>query len=285
MHKRFSWWLAALLVAMPWVSRAADAPRVVALGGDITEIVYALDAQQALVGVDSTSQWPEAARQLPDVGYVRQLAAEGVLSLHPQLVLATHDAGPPAVLDQLRAAGVRIETLPVARTPDAVVAKVEQVGNLVGRKAAAETLANQLRGQYAALGRAVAAMPRHPRVLFLMSAGAGSPMAAGRDTAADSAIMLAGGVNAASGLDGYKAVSPESLAALAPDVIMMMRERSEAWGGIDGALKLPGVAMTPAGRARRVVLVEGQALLGFGARNAAQELAVQRVLAAIQLQP
>jgi iron complex transport system substrate-binding protein len=269
------------LPALHAAETAAPPPqRVVALGGDITEAVYELGAGAALVGVDSTSQWPDAARKLPDVGYVRQLAAEGVLSLRPSLVLATHDAGPPQALAQLRQAGVRIETMPPTRAPADVVAKLRRLGALLGRPAAAERLARQLEGEYAALARDVAAMPRHPRVAFLMTAGAGSPMAAGRDTAADAAIALAGGVNAVHGYAGYKPVSAEALVALAPDAIVLMRERADALGGVDGVLRLPGVAQTPAGRARRIVFVDGQALLGFGPRNAAQERALQRTLAA-----
>jgi iron complex transport system substrate-binding protein len=275
--------IGALFALIPLIAAASDAPqRVVALGGDITEIVYALDAQQGLVGVDSTSMWPAAARQLPDVGYVRQLAAEGVLALRPQLILATHDAGPPQVMTQLRDAGVRIETMPTTHTPAAVVAKVQQVGRLLGRDAAAGVLVNRIEGDYAALAKAVAAMPQHPRVVFLLSAGSGSPMAAGQDTAAASAIALAGGVNVAQDFVGYKAISPESLAALAPDVIVLMSERSEALGGVEGVLKLPGVALTPAGRAHRIEFVDGQALLGFGPRNAEHELELQRTLAAIK---
>ena len=278
MFERSRGWLGALALALCTQGvLAAEAPRVVALGGDITETVYALDAQQALVGVDSTSLWPDAARKLPDVGYVRQLAAEGVLALRPQLILATHDAGPPPVLAQWREAGVRIELMPTARTPAGVVAKVREIGRVLQRGAAADALARRLEAQYAELAKAVAGMQGHPRVLFLM-ATEGSPRAAGRETAAASAIALAGGTPAA-GFDGYKPVSSEALVALAPDVILLMRERADAVGGVDGVLRLPGVALTPAGKARRIVFVDGQALLGFGPRNAEHELALQRELA------
>jgi len=269
-------------MAVAFVAQAASAPRVVTLGGDITEIVYALDAQNQLVGVDSTSLWPDAATRLPNVGYVRQLAAEGVLSLHPQLILATHDAGPATVMTQLRDAGVRIETMPVTRTPMSVIAKVRQVGATLDRQAAANALAARLQAQYDELFKAVSAMPRHPRVMFLMSAGDGSPKAAGTDTAADSAIALAGGTHVGRDFSGYKAVSPEAMASLAPEVILLMHEREAELGGVDGVLKLPGIAMTPAGKARRIVFIDGQALLGFGPRNAEHELTLQRLLAAVQ---
>lgn len=273
--------LLAFVVALPGLAWAASPERIVSLGGDITETIYALDAQSSLVGVDSTSEWPISAKVLPDVGYVRQLAAEGVLSLRPRMIIATHDAGPPSVLVQLRSAGVRIETLPVTYTPDEVVAKVRTIGHLLGKDAAASQLADKIQAQYGELAKAVAMMPHHPRAAFMMSAGGGSPLLAGNDTAATHAIALAGGVNAVASYTGYKPVSAEAMAALAPDVIVLMRERADVLGGIDGVLKLPGVALTPAGKARRVILVDGQALLGFGPRNAEQELALQRELAAI----
>jgi iron complex transport system substrate-binding protein len=259
----------------------AATPRVVALGGDITETVYALGAEQALVGVDSTSQWPEAARKLPDVGYVRKLGAEGVLALHPQLIVATHDAGPPVVIEQLRAAGVRVELLPPTQTPADVAAKVRRLGELLDRKAQAEALAAKLDAQFATLAQSVAAMSRHPRVAFLMPVGAGSPLAAGRGTAADRAIALAGGRNAVDGYEGYKPVSAEALVALAPEAIVVMRERADDQGGAAAVLKLPGVAQTPAGRAGRVIEVDGQALLGFGPRTAERAQGLQRRLAAL----
>lgn len=271
----------SLLVAST-LALATEPSRVVTLGGDITETVYELDAQPVLVGRDSTSLWPQAALKLPDVGYVRQLAAEGVLSLRPTLIIATHDAGPPPVLAQLRAAGVRIETLPVSATPEDVIAKVQAIGRLVDKQVAADRLAATLRVKYAELAKAVATMPRHPRVVFMMSAGGGSPLLAGKDTAATHAIALAGGVNPATSYTGYKPVSPEAMADLAPDVIVLMRERAETLGGVEGVLRLPGVAMTPAGKNRRVVLIDGQALLGFGPRNADEALVLQKELAALR---
>ncbi|MET4675435.1 MULTISPECIES: heme/hemin ABC transporter substrate-binding protein [unclassified Luteibacter] len=272
----------ALAVLLSCVSLAANAAsRIVALGGDVTETLYAIHAEGNLVAVDSTSTWPVAATLLPQVGYVRQLSAEGVLALRPDLIVATHDAGPPTAMAQLREAGVRIASLPASRTPEDIVAKIRGVGALTGHAAEAEALARSVTRTFATLSAAVDAMPQHPRAVFLMSTGQGSPMAAGAETAADRALVLAGARNVATGIDGYKAVSPEALVAMAPDVIVLMQEREAAVGGIAGVLALPGVADTPAGKARRVYFVPGQALLGFGPRTAGEALALQRRLASL----
>jgi iron complex transport system substrate-binding protein len=257
------------------------ASRIVSLGGDVTETVYAIHGQDELVAVDSTSTWPEAATKLPDVGYVRQLSAEGVLALRPDLILATHDAGPPAVMAQLHDAGVRIETLPASRDASDIEAKIRLIGRLTGHDKEAAALASDVGHRFAVLAATVSAMPSHPRTVFLMSTGQGSPMAAGRDTGADRAIALAGGENVAIGVDGYKAVSPEALVAMKPDVILLMKEREDSVGGIGGVLKLPGIADTPAGKAKRIYFVEGQALLGFGPRMPTAASELQRYLAAV----
>lgn len=269
-------WLVMTAGAVAHASQAHAAARVVALGGDITEIIYALDAGDALVGVDSTSEWPTAARRLPDVGYVRQLGGEGVLSLHPTLVIATHDAGPPRTITQLRAAGVRVEVMPVTRTPADIAAKVRAIGSLLDRADAAAGLATEIEDTFAALARDVAAMPRHPRVAFLLSFGAGSPMVAGTDTAASRAITWAGGRQAVTGYHGYKPMSAEAMVALKPDIIVVMRQDAGDTDAVTRALALPGVRQTPAGHNHRIVAVDGEALLGFGPRSAKQMRALQQ---------
>ena len=102
--------LAAPMQVLAAVSDAGTpvvkARRIVSVGGALTEIVYALEAQGELVGVDTTSLYPVVAQQLPQVGYARTLSAEGVLSLAPTQLIATEEAGPQAVLRQVRDAGV-----------------------------------------------------------------------------------------------------------------------------------------------------------------------------------
>ncbi|NKF22362.1 heme/hemin ABC transporter substrate-binding protein [Solimonas marina] len=276
MHK---WLLSfALLVGVP-AAQAADGARVIALGGDVTEVVYALGAGDELVAVDSTSIWPAAARALPDVGYVRQLGAEGIVALRPTLVIATHDVGPPTVVSQLRDAGIDVQVVPETRTPAQIAAKVRSIGALLDRRAAAEALASAIERQAQTLQTKVAAMKTRPRTVFVMSAASGALMVAGRGTAADAAIALAGGDNVVRAYSGYKPLTPESLIALKPDVLLLM----DTGGGVDAdaLLAQPAVAQTPAGRARRVIAVDGQALLGFSMRTVDDAAKLQARLAAL----
>lgn len=261
--------LAVALAALPCGRAVAAAPaRVVAVGGAVTEIVYALGAQGRLVGADSTSTHPEAARALPRVGYMRQLSAEGVLSLRPDLVLVTTDAGPPEALAQIERAGVRVVRLPVQHSMESLLANVGTVAGAMGLEAQGASLVKALQGKWQAF-RATAGHGgggRPARVLFVLSHGGGAPLVSGRDTAADAMITLAGGVNVMSTFQGYRPLTPESAIAAAPDVILVTREGLEAVGGKARLLGLGGLSMTPAGKAGRVVALDALYLLGFGPR-------------------
>lgn len=253
----------ALVLAAPVIA----AERVVALGGDVTEFVYALGAGKTLVGVDATSLHPREAQALPNVGYVRQLNAEGILALAPELVIGNADAGPPQVLAQLRDAGVRVEILPNGHTTGTVLQKLEIIATLLDRKAHGEALAQQIAADFKRLAEDVAGIQQPPRVLFMLSPGPGSPMVAGHGTAAHAIIELVGGVNVANSFTGYKPMSAEALASLAPEVILVMEERIADFG-IDAVRRAPGVSLTPAARNDRYIVVSGNALLGFGPRTA-----------------
>ncbi len=119
--------LLALLVALPLAVSGAAQEKIVALGGDVTEIVYALGAEDALVARDSTSQWPQQATALPDVGYLRQLNAEGILAMRPTLVLASAQAQPSLALKQVGQSKVNVVTVPGSNALSVIDEKVRVV--------------------------------------------------------------------------------------------------------------------------------------------------------------
>lgn len=250
-------------------------PRIVSVGSALTEIVYALGAERLLAGVDTTSLYPAAARTLPQVGYMRALSAEGVLSLKPTLVIATTAAGPAATLDQLRATGVEVLVLPDHYDYDSVITKIAAVGRVTGKSAEADAMIARGRADMAELTKRLATATSKPRVLFLLSMGGGAPQAAGRDTAADGIIRLAGGTNAIDGYTGYRPLTPEAVLASRADFVLVTRQTVQAMGGIEAILDQPALRRTPAGRAGKVLQFDALLLLGFGPRTpqAAQDLA------------
>ena len=246
-----------------------SAPRLVVVGGALTEIVFHLGAGDRVVGVDTTSRWPAAAVELPKVGYQRSLAAEGVLSLRPDLVLVNDDAGPPAVLQQIRAAGVPVQVIEVEDSIDGLLDKVNQVAELIDRKMEGERLVGELQRDMELLQRQLVGIDQAPRVAFLLSVGRGNTLASGRNTSADAAITLAGGVNALSGYNDYKPLNAEAMIAAAPDVLLTTDRTLQQIGGREKLMLLPGVAQTPAGRTGRIESMDALFLLGFGPRTPA----------------
>ncbi|OAI14826.1 ABC transporter substrate-binding protein [Methylomonas koyamae] len=269
------------LAALAWLAAApvsAAAPaRIVSVGGALTEIVYALDSAERLVGVDSTSLAPAEAKALPQVGYMRTLSAEGVLSLSPDLLLASAHAGPPTVLEQLRAAGVRIETLAEDYSAAGITAKIGAIAALLDKPEQGRALVGQVQADFDRLAQWRAQSSEQPKVLFLMAVAHGAPLASGRGTAADAVLTLAGAANAAGELQGNKPIGIEAMVAAAPDVILLTDVAANAIGGLEAFYRQPGIAQTPAGRQRKVLVVDTLALLGFGLHSgqAVLELAKQ----------
>ncbi|WP_413731605.1 heme/hemin ABC transporter substrate-binding protein [Sodalis sp. RH20] len=250
-------WLIVLL-ALPMAALAQT--RVVSIGGDVTEIIYALGAGDELVARDSTSQHPAAAVALPDVGYMRMLNAEGILAMHPGMVLASDQAKPSVALQQVADNGVTVVTVP--GTPDIAVidSKIARIASALGRQTQGETLRADIRRQMAA----IPATPLPVKVLFIFNHSGMTTMAAGQETAADAAIRAAGLQNAMQGFKHYQPLSQEGVIGSAPDLVLITTDGVKTLGGEEKVWALPGLALTPAGKARRLLVLDDMALLGFG---------------------
>lgn len=255
------------LAAAPGL-RAADASaRIVSLGGAITEIIFELDAGDALVAVDSTSHHPAPAGDLPNVGYMRQLGAESILALAPDLVLAVEDAGPASVLDRIEAAGVRVERIPHDASPAGVLAKIEAVAAAIDRESRGARLRDRVACEFDRLDAALGEPDARPGALLLLTMGGATPQAAGTDTAAEAMIRLAGGRNAVTGFSGFRALSAESVAAAEPEFIIVTDGTLDQMGGRDAVLQRPGIASTPAAREQQLIALDALQLLRSGPRT------------------
>lgn len=279
-----SWGATGQAFAAASPGEASGEPRLVSIHGSLTEVVYLLEAQHMLVGTDTTSTHPAAASQTPKVGYLRQLSAEGLLSLKPHAVLGTDEAGPPAVLAQLRQAGVPLQLVSVKHRFEDLIEKVKLAGEATRRQSAAQALSADLRKRWQATQQQVAR--RHaaasgntgPRVLFIMAHGPAA-MLAGTDTGAHAMLTYAGAHNAMAQVQGWRALNAESAVQARPDWIVTTHESVSALGGLPTFWQLPGLALTPAGRQRRVLSFDTMALLGFGPRMPAALQALQQGLA------
>lgn len=242
--------------------------RIVSVGGSLTEIVYELGAEDMLAAVDTSSVFPKSAMtELQNVGYMRALSTEPILSLNPDLVMVSSDAGPPSVISQLQEAGIRVEVIEDEPSIDGIYLKISKVAELVGREAKGKALISSLQADFAAAEVILGSLTNRPRVLFLLSVGVGAPMAAGEATAANTMIELAGGQNIMSIMQGYKSVSPESIVLGAPDYVLMPQRAFDGFESTAAVFKLPELIATPAAQAQNLLVFDGLYLTGFGPRT------------------
>ena len=259
--------LAAALAGIQANAAETGPPRrLVAAGGAVTEIIYALGQGDRLAGSDISSLWPEEVKRLPRIGYLRTLSAEGILALHPDMLLTTPEAGPPATLEHLRAGQVRIETIPGGFTPESVETKLTRVAEALGQPERGRQLVDRFRGEWDRARASVAKLPGKPRVLFVLAHTGGSPMVAGRNTAADAMIQLARAENAGAAFDGYKPLTAEAAAMANPDVILITDEGVQELGGLQALWSNTALRLTSAGKHRRAVSMDSLYLLSFGPR-------------------
>jgi iron complex transport system substrate-binding protein len=235
----------------------------------VTEIIYELGQQDLLVARDQSSTYPAAATDLTNIGYERALAPEGVLSVSPDMIIATEGAGPVSTIEVLKEAGVAYVEIPVDYSAEGILKKIRRTGSALDQTEAAEALAARVSADLeAAKASAAAAAGADPkRVLFILSTQGGRIMAGGAGTGAEGIITMSGAINAAQGFEGYKPMSAEAIATARPDVILMMDNGGHSASDAD-LFAMPALKLTPAARSRSVLRMNGQILLGFGPRTA-----------------
>ncbi|MFH9422909.1 hemin ABC transporter substrate-binding protein [Streptomyces sp. NPDC017529] len=251
-----------------------EAGRIVPLTGSLSEIVFSLGLGDRVVARDITATFDQA-KKLPVVTRAHDVSAENVLSLKPDVVLADTTTGPAEAVAQIRDAGVPVVTFEPATELADVDTRIGAVAAALGVRKAGDALKSRTDQRIKAVRKdiphgAEAAADR-PRVAFLYLRGPASVyLLGGAGSGADSLIEAAGGIDAGkeSGLKkDFTPITSEALAKAAPDVILVMTKGLESVGGVEGLVKIPGVAQTPAGMDRRVASVDDGVLLNFGPRT------------------
>ena len=248
---------------------SADSSRIAIGGGSITEILYFLGDEEKIVAVDVTSNYPESAKSLPSIGYVRNLSTEGILSLSPTLVIGEDDMGPAEVIAQIKNTGIDIISVEEQHTSRGILAKIRCVANVLGSQEKAESLIQEkllpviqrLETQAEQVER------RRQSVLFILSMNAGSPIVAGNNVSANGLIEMLGARNSMVSFDGWKPANIEAIVSAAPDVILISSRGLEGIGDLSELRNHPTLRLTPAAQTGKIFAMDGMALLGFGPRT------------------
>ena len=248
-----------------------SAARIVAvnLSGSVAETVATLGLEKNVVGRDIAATF-HGLEDVPIVTQGHDLAAEPILALNPTVLITDASAGPVEVLDQIRAAGIPVVMVPEAWSLADVGPRITAVAAALGVPAAGVALSARTAQQIKAAVALSPASSAKLRVAFLYLRGtAGVYLMAGKGSGADSMIEAIGAEDAgtAIGISKFRPLTSEGLINAAPDVILVMTDGLKSVGGVDGLVKIAGIAQTPAGQHRRVVAMDDGALLSFGPRT------------------
>lgn len=275
MTRYIAYCLAAITVLMtscstdkprPETPPASEPRRIVTLGGAVTELTFALGCGKDIVGTDLSSVYPAETSALPKIGYWRSLAAEGILSLHPTMVLADYDAGPESVLQQIKDAGVPVHHLPHVLSMPEAQEQIRLIASALGKEQQGKELSDKLGKEYKEIQDSLRSVEPGIATIFIYVRGAKVFHVAGTNTAGDAMIRLAGGKNVAATLEGWKPVGAEFFLDTRPQVLIVTTTGLESIGGMEGLKALPGIQATPAVRDGLVLVVDDLAFLGFGPR-------------------
>ncbi len=264
-RKFISLTLVYILIGCFSVAQASAPKRIVSLSGSLTEIVDALGLGANLVAVDVTSDFPNYVKDIAKVSKNRSVTAEAVASFRPDMVLGIEAEVNAALVSQLKKLNIPVVLFKQEYTASNLIDMVRKVGAALDMSSKGNQVANQLALDIKNASAKVKTK-NAVKTMFVYARGAGAMSVSGTETAVHAVITLAGGQNAMKGFTGYKTYNTEALVKANPDAIMLFDFGASSLGGKDGILKLPGVALTNAGKNQRIITMDATLLNNFSMR-------------------
>ena len=250
-------------------SKAKDTSRIVVAGGSITEILFFLNESKNIVAVDTTSNYPEDAKNYPSIGYVRALSAEGVLSLKPTLIIGEKDMGPENVLEQLKKTKIELRVLDEKNSVKGIQDKVSCIASILGKNKDDNFDKNISLEKSVSKLKVIskANSKKNIRGLVILMMQGTSPVVAGRNTSGGDFLKMIGSKNTMSSFEGWKPAGKEAILLSNPNFILITKRATKSYGSLNSFLKESGIEMTEAARTQNVFSLDGMSFLGFGPRT------------------
>lgn len=242
--------------------------RIITAGGTITEIVHALGRGDEIVATDITSTYPSQMQALPSIGYRNQIKTEGILSFNPDWVITEKGYLNEDVIGQLSEVSLTVNSLKKPTKLSETKTLISELGTLLGREKKADSLLTLLQADIEKLEAQTSQTEHKPKVAFVMARGAETVFLAGEESFAAGFIRMAGGTFVGLEKVDYKPLSPEALATLNPDFILLFDSSLQAMGGVSGLSKIIGIQQTTAWEKQQIIGMDGNLISGFGPRIA-----------------
>lgn len=247
--------------------------KIVTLSGGVTEIVSALGHEKEIVATDVTSTYPETLKATSkDLGHVRAMTIEPIMAVNPTLILASNKDINPELLGKIKSSGIKAEVFKQEYSVDGTKKLIEQVAKAIGN-----TNYQKLNDKIDADLKQVQPIAKKPKVLFIYARG-NMLMVSGTKTPMDALINLAGGQNAVTEFEDFKPLTPEAVVKANPDVLFFFSSGLQGAGGNEGALKMPGVSQTNAGKNKKIIAMDGGLVSGFGPRLGEAAVGLNKLL-------
>lgn len=246
-------------------STAFAQQRIITAGSAITETVCALGDCDKIVASDRTSLYPESIQKLPSIGYRGSINAEGIVSLKPTLIIAEKDYVKDEVLAQLTAGGIKLLVIDRKMSVEDTKRYIGQIAEVLNRQAEGKKLIAEIDADLNEAKQLLKKTQTTPKVMSVYNRGTSTISIAGKETFGN-IINYVGAQNVFTTVEGYKPLNTEALIAGNPEYLITTSYGLESIGGMDGFLKIPGVAQTTAGKKKQIVAIETLSLTNFGPR-------------------
>jgi iron complex transport system substrate-binding protein len=248
------------------LSASAQNPeRIITAGSAITEIICALGDCDKIIASDRTSLYPPEIQKLPSIGYRTSISAEGIIALKPTLVILEKDYVNDHVQTQISAVGIKLLVVERSENAEGTKANILKVAATLSRVTEGKKLVSKIEAELSSAATLLASVKNKPRVLCVYNRGAESVSIAGSHTFAD-ILKYVGAETAIQGVEGYKPMNAETIISANPDYILFFEAGLQSIGGVEGALKIQGIAQTTAGQKKQIIGMEGIKLSNFGPR-------------------
>ncbi|HRP90396.1 MAG TPA: ABC transporter substrate-binding protein [Edaphocola sp.] len=239
------------------------AERIISLNGGLSEIVYALGKGKSLVGRDVTSTYPDYVKDsVKDLGHIRSLSTEAILSLQPTMILALKGEINEKLSTDLKNSGIAFHTFEPSLSEENTKKLIDEIGTLVGN-----TNTQSLKDKIDQDKSDLKAFTKKPKVLFIYARGAGNLMVAGAGTPMQAVMEMAGAENAIQGIQDFKPLTEESLLNANPDVVLMFDMSLKSLGGKEAIFNtIPALSKTKAGINKALIVMDSGLLSEMGTR-------------------
>tara|TARA_B100000676_G_C18050793_1_gene831032 strand:- start:1263 stop:2141 length:879 start_codon:yes stop_codon:yes gene_type:complete len=252
------------------ICQTADDPsRIVSIGSSITEIIYFLNSQDQIIAIDITSNFPEDAKKFPSVGYIRNLSAEGLLSTNPSIIISEDDIGPKNIIKQIQDTKTELRIIPEEQTLNGIIQKIQCVGNIIGQQKEAE---EKISSEINPVINKIKEIKKEKdlsniKIMMILSTEGNSTVVAGSNTSGDSFIKMLGATNIFESINGWKAVTAETILLKNPDYIIIPEKDLHKQSNVNTISENVILKETNAGKNNGYIIKDGMAILGYGPRT------------------